>query len=282
MHSHTPSHCADAILSLANRSTVVAEVASPLADLVAAWIQTPSDFDELFASAVRSDWARIHRPVVSRSHHRHVLYTGYHATEPNGELVQCHQGCGIENRHYDVHNKFVTITCRGCNSECKVVKTTPSLKTSLSSRSLVRTVFPQPTTRAQWTFKDPKGALSVLKKGPPTILTVVPPTHLAPPPISNRSISLPVEQLPPLPPITPTPPTPVTPAQQALQRPTIALPVRTTAPRMVRSRSAPQDWGTATQGLPGQTPPPQELPKRQTHPEVELSTSSVPKRQWRR
>ena len=112
-------------MSLANKTTVVADVSCPLAAFTVAWVTTPSSYDALFAAEMRDDWARRHRPVLSTGKDNHSLYTGYHITEPNGHVVKCHQRCGIENRtHNMTGNKGdqIVIICRKCQSRCVIDK----------------------------------------------------------------------------------------------------------------------------------------------------------------
>jgi len=77
-------------VSLANKTTVIADVTCPLAAFITAWATTPSGYDALFAAEMHDDWARRHRLVLSMRKGGHVLYIGYHITEPNGQLVHCH------------------------------------------------------------------------------------------------------------------------------------------------------------------------------------------------
>ena len=39
------SHCADTVLSFANRVTIVGDIASGVDEFVTRWVQTPSDYD---------------------------------------------------------------------------------------------------------------------------------------------------------------------------------------------------------------------------------------------
>ena len=122
-----------------------------LTDFVALWVQTPSDYDVLVARTMRGDWARKHRPVVTRNN-VHTLYTGYHVTEPNGEVVVCHRGCGIESRTWEVKAKEVVITCQMCQSQCTIDKLASNMGTLLGSRLLVKTPYPQRQARTIWSF----------------------------------------------------------------------------------------------------------------------------------
>jgi hypothetical protein len=153
MHSHTPSHCADAVLSLSNVTTVVSRVSCTLADFCESWVRTASGYDVLFATTMRDDWARRHRPVLSTDKDCHTLYTGYIVTEPYGRIVQCHQGCSIENRRHNVTARKVTIFCKQCNSSCTIDKV-PSETTILGSRSIVKTPYPPPLVKTEWRYED--------------------------------------------------------------------------------------------------------------------------------
>jgi hypothetical protein len=197
MYSHAPSLCFDAIVSLANRTTVVGDVACTLSEFATAWVTTPSDYDTLFAATVRSDWARLHRPVLSRGRTDHVLYTGFHVTEPLGQVVRCHQGCGVENRSYSVKGQRASITCRQCGSTCTIdfggARSDPS--TALGSRSLVKVDYPQPLLPVQWLLGTPKPPASTviqtLVNNPATSLSSpsFTPAHVGPgPPVPSPTI----------------------------------------------------------------------------------------------
>ena len=91
-------HSVDAILSFANRTTVVSKLMHELNKFVIQWAQTPSDYDILIANTMSVEWAQKHLPVLSQKN-QHTLYIGYHVAEPKGEPVLCHrQDCGVENQ----------------------------------------------------------------------------------------------------------------------------------------------------------------------------------------
>ena len=187
-HVPTPafSHCADAVISLANRTTIVGDVAGTLSELLVAWTTTPSDYDALFAATVRDDWARRHRPVLSRGSDDHTLYVGFSITEPDGDLVRCHRGCGIENRWYTTKGNTVQITCKECGSLCTVEKVTQDRTTALEVRHLVKTCYPPRQADTTWRYiqDGPK----VVGPTPATVRTPTNPTNLlAPPPAMLRS-----------------------------------------------------------------------------------------------
>ena len=215
---YTPSHCADAIVSLANRSTVVGDVACTLAELAVAWATTGSDYDTLFATTVNAGWVARHRPVLSRGRTgSHTLYTGFNINEPNGQLVQCHQGCGMENQSFTVKPKDVQVVCRQCNSYCTIPKVTSDSSTLLGSRSLVKVAYPPTRFLTEWrlpvdvqsttqtTGQMPQSTVSTLASGlastslgdqastlgiqlsPPKTVFLAPP-----PPALTHSTSLPV------------------------------------------------------------------------------------------
>ena len=156
---YTSRHCADAIVSLVNKTMVVVDVSCPLAAFVTAWVTTPSGFDALFAAEMRDDWARRHRPVLSMREGGHVLYTGYHITEPSGRLVHCHWQCGIENRTHNTtghRGNQVKITCKKCQSYCMIDKVTLDSSTPLGGRCLVKVAYPQEQVATTWVFEGPK------------------------------------------------------------------------------------------------------------------------------
>jgi hypothetical protein len=289
---HTPSHCADAILSLANKTTVVGDVATTLSDFVTLWVTTTSDYDMLIARTMSDDWAREHRPVLSRKG-VHTLYTGFTITEPNGGLVRCHQGCGNENRSHHVVRNTVVVSCRGCNSSCIIEKVGIDSSTTLGGRSLVKTRYPPTLVPAQWRLDDPstQAKRSTIRQAPTPAVSTLPsgPTPpsmprllVPPPPTLSHSASLPA--LRPAPVVrsleavrqtdyplrsrtislAPTPTSTATPWSEAAREPplTIRLPALRVVPPIMRSQSLPQ-VGQVREPL-----------KRSDYPTLELSTSS--------
>lgn len=118
------------------------------------WAQTLSDYETIFARVLRQDWARRHRPVLSRGDN-HYMYTGYHITEPDGELVHCHRGCGIEGRTWKERpDGSLDITCHGCNSTCKVPLVRQNWKTDLGVQGIVKVKFPRPQVKTTWRFNE--------------------------------------------------------------------------------------------------------------------------------
>ena len=83
-------HCADAVLSLSNPTTMVGIVSSRITDFAALWTQTPSNYDWLVANGLRSDFVHPHGPVLSHQGGKHFIYSKYNFSRPGGALVWCH------------------------------------------------------------------------------------------------------------------------------------------------------------------------------------------------
>ena len=147
---------------------MVGDIANVLSEFATTWVTTPSDYDVLFATTVRHDWARRHRPVLSRGENEHYLYTGFHITEPHGMIVRCHQqACGIEARVYDVKGKTVSFRCKRCKSSCVIDKVILDRSSTLGASSLVRVAYPPDQVKVQWTFGGPAPRSTLL--APPTL-----------------------------------------------------------------------------------------------------------------
>ncbi|KAF9784726.1 hypothetical protein BJ322DRAFT_1021414 [Thelephora terrestris] len=59
-------HCADGVLSFADHSNVVGELATRVLDFTSRWVWSASrDFDVIVASAFDREWALAHKPVIS-------------------------------------------------------------------------------------------------------------------------------------------------------------------------------------------------------------------------
>ena len=179
---------------------VVGNVARTLAELITAWVRMPSDYDTLFARVVQSDWARVHKPVLSRmieGKPRHELYTGFDVTEPNGQPVRCHQGCGIENRTFSAQGSKIRFYCLNCDSFCLVTKVKADSSTALGASSLVKVTYLPMQAPTRWDFNTPDVTPSVAAQVEPILAPSAPVEPSIVPPA-------PVEPFP-------TPPTPVDP-----------------------------------------------------------------------
>ena len=311
--THSLSHDAEAVLSLANTSTVVGDVASPVAEFLMAWIQTSSDYDTLFAKVLCDDWAREHKPVLSTGPNSHTLYTGYDPTEPGGLLALCHWGCGRENQSVSSSGPRldIKINCRECRSNCTFPRPKKDQSTALGSRSLVKTPYPQGQLPTQWVYDDPsaldhtKMEVKVVPMGVtrrvtfarPAMLLVTsstkdrilqqlqgqpasPTTHLAvPPPQLARSSSLPIAEPPKYTSPTPVPTTNPSPLTVQPPRPlTIKLPRRVQATPQTTPQVTPQVAPRVVPQVAPQIARSQSTPesrKRQSYPVLELSTSGL-------
>ena len=159
------SHCAN-IISLANPSTVVREVATQLANLAAYWVQTGSDFPVLFAKAIPPRWAKQHQPVLSQHEHDparftnyirrptrrpflpgqdedHILFTKFSFKQPVGMLCPCYQKCERPIKSRPIPNHRIQLTCTECDDVWAVPATPTDRSTALGHASLVAVVYPQ-------------------------------------------------------------------------------------------------------------------------------------------
>ena len=149
-HSLASRHCAGTVLLLANRATLVSEVASVVAEFVTRWIQSPSRYDWIFASTIPAAWAGAHQPILSTRSQGHLLYTMFSIKEPKGQLVICHRKECNYNIQAKAGNTNVKYTCLQCGSVCHILKTTSDKTTFLGRQALVKTSYPQPQYRAAW------------------------------------------------------------------------------------------------------------------------------------
>lgn len=232
-----PRHCADAVLSLSNRITVVGDVASPLVEFITKWIQTPSGYDVLFARTIPTHWARAHKLVLSRridGKPYHELYTAFDVTEPNRELARCHQGCGIESRVSAARGSRIEISCLKCGSSSLITKVKEDTSTVIGAASLVKTPYLPGRAPIQWRYPDDTSALAALPLplsksiSLPTDLRIQtnPPMEVDPP----MPIDLPIQIDPPArvnPPARISHPVQVIPSIRA-HRPTHTLPALST------------------------------------------------------
>ena len=153
-----------------------------------------------------ADWAALHRPVISRKGVGHVLYTKWTMQEPMGAILMCNKTCK-QVLDYSQGDTNIRYHCPACKMRCYIPLFPSDRTTALGRAGLVKTVFPQPQYPAQWVAE---GTWSVLPYKalishytPPPILPPPPsnapargrklkaPTHLAPPEVLSRSVSLP-------------------------------------------------------------------------------------------
>lgn len=149
--STTVRHCADAVLSFANKATVVSRMMTRLMEFICQWAQTPSDYDVLIAHAFSAEWAQDHLPVLSRKG-EHVMYTGWNPIEPEGLPLFCHnRGCGVENRVWERRKTKVHLTCLACGSTCSLdAPHALDMTTPLGRREMLKVGFPPKPALGEW------------------------------------------------------------------------------------------------------------------------------------
>lgn len=293
------SHCADAVLSLANRATIVGEVAATLIDLAAYWVQTLSDYNVLMAKVVDRDWAAKHMPVLSRRNHDptryttffagiektpttpepcrddHILFTRFSFGQPGGKLPMCHRRCDQPISVKETATK-VRLDCDKCKSRGFI----PQYHTR--GRSLVAVKFPQDQFPVEW--KDRKQDASLAPPDKIVRSSSMPPMKTNPPipptpeptisPMSEPTIS-PMPELM----ISPPPEPMVSPMPKPIASPTPELSERLFI-RISRPKSTPnltQSGGVRSTGTTPSPSSPQELPRPPKRSIAELK-SSFPRR----
>lgn len=147
--SYYRSICADAVISLSNKATVVHAVSTTIFEFIARWVQSFSGYDSIVASTMTPDWARAHMPVISLSSTQHVMYTAWDVARPHGQNVVCWQECNAR-LDKDIRANTVRLTCSACKAKTTVPKVLPRRDTALGKRSLVKVAFPVPKYPAEW------------------------------------------------------------------------------------------------------------------------------------
>ena len=117
------SHCADAVVLLANLLTVVGDVAPVLSSFATRWAKTPHCYDSHIAVTMPANWVNKHQPVILRHKEGHELYAKFSFGRPEGKIVLCHQRCGKEVTSR-ASGDIVDHKCLGCLSRC----VTPKIK----------------------------------------------------------------------------------------------------------------------------------------------------------
>src|SRR5579872_3460601 len=150
------SHCADAVVSLANKVTIVGEVSSELQKFAARWVQSAStDYDVIVATTFRKGWLTNHELVISTPSAGHMLYSEWTSLYPNGREVVCLNGCQ-PNMKYRARGPKTRFMCRHCKSVGWVKLTPPAKPQLLDKYSLVKTKYPRSRSKVLWT-KDGEG-----------------------------------------------------------------------------------------------------------------------------
>ena len=294
-------HCADAVLSFANRKTLVGDVSPVLIDFTCGWIQTPSNYDVLVAKTMTPSWVAIHQPVISRHNGtpkgEHTLFTEYGAGYPDGQIALCPKRCGRPMVH-KAGDTNVRVRCSECKTTARVPKFTTGRTTILAAVDIVPVPFPRPIFSVSWVSgKSEQADLVVASMSRPKLRKTGGPSAVRPaahsvPTVTSKSMSLPL-QIPTRPavardppvelPSTLTIPTAMTsksmslplqiPTRPAVARdPPVELPSTLTIPTAMTSKS---------RSLPGQTPthptaardPPVEIASTRTPPTIKTSKS---------
>lgn len=141
------------MLSLAAATNIVGDVASTIAEFAARWAQSFSEYDSIFASLIPNDWAKAHKPVLSRADGSHTLYTKFDVTHPGGKLVLCHIRCEHPLRSH-LRGKIVIQECTKCGAKCHTPFIPTDRFTILGSREMIKVPFPEEIYPAHWWEKD--------------------------------------------------------------------------------------------------------------------------------
>ena len=259
-------HCADAVLSFANRKTLVGDVSPVLIDFTCGWIQTPSNYDVLVAKTMTPSWVAIHQPVISRHNGtpkgEHTLFTEYGAGYPDGQIALCPKRCGRPMVH-KAGDTNVRVRCSECKTTARVPKFTTGRTTILAAVDIVPVPFPRPIFSVSWVSgKSEQADLVVASMSRPKLRKTGGPSAVRPaahsvPTVTSKSMSLPL-QIPTRPAVARDPP--------------VELPSTLTIPTAMTSKS---------RSLPGQTPthptaardPPVEIASTRTPPTIKTSKS---------
>lgn len=149
------SHCADAVLSLANLTTLVGFVSQAITEFAARWVQTPSGYDYLIATSMRTEWIHEHQPVISRHETGHHVYSKFSHERPEGKWIQCrscpHQIIGSRPKG----NQLI-ILCPSCKSTALIDKWENERGTILYAHGIVKAPFPPGELNVSWRSPPPK------------------------------------------------------------------------------------------------------------------------------
>jgi hypothetical protein len=254
------SHCADAVISLANQSTIVARVSSTLVEFMARWTQSPSGYDFLVASTIDRDWAAEHQPVISRHRYGHSLYTRFRLEEPGGRILRCptHGRQSLRSRSASKHTMRIICDVDACRYRCTIPKASEGIDNILRTKGLVRTEFPQLQYTTTWTwYSEAEDDITQRERHRTTSNST---------PSAWGTLSIPSTYLRPPSPITRTSSSPAFGSMPPPSSNTIRVPPPPSASTMHRSRSASaiNDRRSSVAETPPPTPtnPGRELPRK--------------------
>ena len=127
-----------------------------LAEFVARWVQSPSDYDVIVAGTLAAAWVGEHLPVISRRSVGHTLYTKATYKQPGGHVVLCPRNCGVLLK-VKPRAKKIQFICPKCDSRATVdMPPSPDTSTILGKASIIKTQFPQtPYPIGEWKCGGP-------------------------------------------------------------------------------------------------------------------------------
>lgn len=138
------SHCADAVLSLSNLTTLVGTVSPAITTFASLWVQSPSGYDFLIAKAMKAEWLEAHGPVISQGG-KHTLYTKFSLSRPGGSLVKCYnERCLEPLTGRPGKGQKVYFQCKRCGSRCSAPKVFTDKTTTLGRHAMITVKFPVP------------------------------------------------------------------------------------------------------------------------------------------
>lgn len=226
-----PRHCADAVLSLTNTTTLVGLVSGAITNFAALWTQTPSGYDFLVAEGLCKEFVVRHGAVISHQGGKHYSYSKYNSSRPGGALVLCHNRACTEpvigRAQKGQRSHLVEFKCPQCRSSCITPNVTTNQHTTLGRHAIVKTPYPLPQYPAEWTWPED------FKKSWADSLAGAKDLPITVPPLPSAS---------PLPPSLPPPPHPFRKRVQASE--------------MTRSTSLPAQFPHPSQLLPASSLPP--------------------------
>ena len=182
----------DAILSFAQKATVVGEMALDIKKFAVSWACTYSDYDVLIANSFNAAWAWQHRPVLSRGLTSHWLYSGHNYLEPEGLPVACYMQHPRMYLQKNVQKDTVSFKC--LYNQCGVVGEIDRFETSratlLGRTQIVKVAF------------DPKSRFPRIRWTGQPLVPRVAESDPTPLPVVNASL---IKSSPPPPPAVPVP-----------------------------------------------------------------------------
>ena len=148
------------MISFNSPSTVPGLLASRALELLAHWVQSPSDFDRHIVRSMDPVWLEKYQPVISKGS-SHVMYTRLTPLLPGGQSLTCPGECKQPLRPTE-RPEGTAVVCQGCGRRCTVPLVDRS--TFLGQKQVMKIPYPLTPYVTEW--RNPPSTPLVVRTPP--------------------------------------------------------------------------------------------------------------------